>query len=410
MTEIAQRILFVDDEPDALSSLRRLLRPYRGGWELNFVDSAEAALQELDKLPYGVLVTDIRMPGTDGLALLQAVQLQYPELIRMVLSAYMDPEGMGRVLTLAHLVFHKPADPPALIAGITRAQRLQSTLQSGRIARSIGQITSLPPMPSIFAELQRVLAEPASGATDIARVIARDGALAAKLLRVVNSAGFGINQNIASIERAVNLLGVTQVKALTLAAESFSQFQGPAWPKDFDYEAFQERAVRRGLLAQQLCQDPRNAEQTYLAGLLMDIGELALAAKAPEIYQQVRQVSAGDEQRSLEYEQAFLGVDHAELGGYLLNLWNLPTPLVEAVAYHHAPLAHLELAGETLTPLAAVVIAETAQRTVMGDPTDAERFADALTPLLPSPLRDPAQLTEYLARSYRALGITRTAA
>jgi DNA-binding NtrC family response regulator len=115
------RILFVDDDPNLLTGLQRLLRPQRREWDMTFVDGGEAALAVLSKGPYDVIVTDARMPKMDGLALLEEVRRRYPEIRRILLSGQTEISLTLRAMGLVHQFLPKPSDPEALRVAIERA-------------------------------------------------------------------------------------------------------------------------------------------------------------------------------------------------------------------------------------------------------------------------------------------------
>lgn len=114
------RILFVDDDPSILGALRRIFHRERAAWEMAFVVGGPAALGELRQKPYDVVVTDLRMPDLDGVALLEVVAAERPTAIRIVLSGYADPALYERAVQTAHLVMAKPCDRDAVCAAIRR--------------------------------------------------------------------------------------------------------------------------------------------------------------------------------------------------------------------------------------------------------------------------------------------------
>ena len=117
-SEPRHRILFVDDEPHMLSALRRLLIPQRERWAMTFVEGGLSALEVLERDAFDVLLSDMRMPGMDGAALLFEVQKRYPRIYRMVLSGYAEAAATTRVMQVAHRFLNKPCDPSDLIAAI----------------------------------------------------------------------------------------------------------------------------------------------------------------------------------------------------------------------------------------------------------------------------------------------------
>jgi len=132
-----QRILFVDDEPAVLDGLRNVLRKDRSRWEMVFVGGGEAALEELKKSPFDVVVSDMRMPGMDGAQLLRRVKDDYPAIVRIVLSGHAWPEAVANVLPVVNQFVAKPCDVTTLQAVIERGCQLRALLENGRSDRTI---------------------------------------------------------------------------------------------------------------------------------------------------------------------------------------------------------------------------------------------------------------------------------
>jgi DNA-binding NtrC family response regulator len=118
-----QRVLFVDDEPNLLSALRRMLFPQRQRWAMSFAVGGDAALEAMRDEPFDVIVTDMRMPGMDGAALLRETARRYPETARLVLSGYADASATVSASELARETLSKPCEPDVLIGAIERALR-----------------------------------------------------------------------------------------------------------------------------------------------------------------------------------------------------------------------------------------------------------------------------------------------
>ena len=102
------RVIFIDDEPNILSGLKRILRPLRNEWQMEFKDGGQAALESLAETPCDVVVSDMKMPGMDGAQLLSAVKDQYPNSIRIALSGETDSHMIYRCVQHAHQYLAKP--------------------------------------------------------------------------------------------------------------------------------------------------------------------------------------------------------------------------------------------------------------------------------------------------------------
>lgn len=220
-----KRILFVDDEPRVLQGLERMLRPMREKWEMRFVESGAQALATLAVTPADVVVADMRMPGMDGAQLLKEVMRSYPATIRLILSGFTEKNMIGRCVGVAHQYLAKPCDPATLRATIERLTALENTLQEGALQRLVGRLERLPSLPTLYTEILQCLENQNADLTDVGTVIARDLGMAAKVLNLVNSAFFGLPQQIANPAEAVLYLGLENVKSIVLAAKTFGQFQ-----------------------------------------------------------------------------------------------------------------------------------------------------------------------------------------
>lgn len=351
------RVLFVDDEPKILHGLRRKLHTMDHKWDMTFVDSGVQALETLSasQEPYDVVVTDMRMPGMNGVQFLEVVKERYPHTIRIVLTGQADKDAALRAIGLTHQFISKPCNTETLKASLEQARVLYDLLASPDLKHLIMQIDSLPSLPSLYYELMAELQAPNASIRKIGEIIAQDIAMAAKILQLVNSAFFGLSRHISDPVQAVLLLGLDTVKALVLSVHIFSQFN-QIESKAISPESLQQHSLTVAMLARQIAEaegaiEPQLVDYAFTAGLLHDLGKLLLAAKLPQKYEAAFQLAtqAGIELPKAELE--IFGATHAEVGAYLLGLWGLPYPIIEAVAFHHNPQASLEL---KLNPLAAV--------------------------------------------------------
>lgn len=331
-----KRILFVDDEPQVLDGLRHRLHRQRGVWDMRFAGGGREALEQLALEPYDVIVSDMRMPEIDGATLLRAVQDRYPNVVRIVLSGYAELETALRVVPVAHQFLTKPCDADVLENVVTRACDLQALLSEDVLRRLVGSIDRLPTLPRIYSELVTAVAKEDVSAGEIAAILKQDAAMCAKALQIVNSAFFGLGRAIAKVEDAVIYLGFNTIKQIVLAVEVF-QYCGVGRHSVIALETLQSHAMLAGSVASCLFSEREKKDDAYVAGLLHDIGKLVLVAKAPD---RVAEVMAEARQAGVPVhviEERRWGVTHAEVGAYMLGLWGLPYPIVEAIANHHVP-------------------------------------------------------------------------
>ena len=217
---------------------------------------------------------------------------------------------------------------------------MKSRLTHDKLCELTAGIRNLPSLPEIYLEIADALQSPVASAQRIAEIASKDPALSAKLLQLSNSAYFGFSRKVFSVDEAVQLLGVNVIQSLAMAVPIFSSYNRrkcPNFPVDqiWDHSA-QTGAIGRRIFHHHLG-DSHLAEQAFCAGILHDIGKIILADGLPEEYAAVLQESRETNRPLFEVERKYFYATHAEVGAYLLALWGLPVPLVEAVACHHHP-------------------------------------------------------------------------
>lgn len=172
---------------------------------------------------------------------------------------------------------------------------------------------------------------------DLVRLVQSDPAIAGRLLKFANSAALGANRPSASLPKAVLALGAFRVRDLVLGFSVLHRHRDGSCP-GFDYPAFWSRSLATGIAAQALATYSQvSEEESFTAGLLCDVGELALASLSPERYGQVIESAAGDIRKQVEGERAAFGTDHRELGATMMAEWGLPEILVTSAYHSEAP-------------------------------------------------------------------------
>lgn len=352
-----KRILFIDDEQILLDGLRRTLRPLRPEWELEFESSPRAALARLDTEEFDVVVTDMRMPVIDGVAVLTEVMRRQPRAIRLVLSGYAELERSMRAVPLAHQFLHKPCDPDVLKAVIERISRMHERFRDPAMRSLLGSIPSLPVLPSVCIELSATLSRADFTVREVAAIAEKDPALSGKVLQVANSSFFGIGRRLTYVHDAVAYLGTSMLKQLVTVLSMFRALT----PSDPSLRERQEQLFGHSqavaAFAKRILQGNRTlADEAFVGGLLHEVGEILFMTHLGDRYLQAQGLAAAQGIGLHAAEQQILKVDHGEVGAYLLDSWGLPYPVLECAAYHHrAP----ELGHTSLQPVDAVYIANT---------------------------------------------------
>lgn len=339
-TEQKRRVLFVDDEPEILSALEECLAGFGVDWDMNFAKDGDEALSILDDARTHVLVTDLQMPGMDGAQLLAEARRRHPETARVVMSGCYDRETALRLVCATHQYLPKPCQTELVHNTIERIFRLRDLLMSETLQRLVARIKSLPSLPNVYTELMEELEKDDPELDQIGHIISRDPGMSAKILQLVNSAYFGLPREVSHPSEATMFLGVDLIRGLVLMAHVFTQFDKVKM-EAFSIEKMMEHSWLTGVFARAIAEqeemDSRLADYAFIGGLLHDIGKLILVANLPELYLGVIQATENQNTTFSQAEADALGCNHAEVGAYLLGLWGLPDPVVEAVAFHNKP-------------------------------------------------------------------------
>jgi len=190
----------------------------------------------------------------------------------------------------------------------------------------------LPIRPSTATRLFELIDDPDASLSQFAEIVEIDPVLSARVLRMANSAAYGVRGGVASATRAVMMLGASAVQAITAAAAFPLLSDGV----DLGPDSFWPHAMEVGAAASTVAGELEvGAGEAFSAGLLHDIGAVLLHLRDPSLYADV--VRRGGE-RLLDHERAAFGADHCEVGAAAVAKWGFPKSLVEAVRDHHLPL------------------------------------------------------------------------
>ncbi len=352
-----QRILFVDDEPRVLRGLRRSLDCLHDEWEMAFVVGGPEALELMAQGPFDVVVSDMRMPGMNGVELLNEVRRRYPKTVRLALSGQSSKESVLNSVGPIHQYLPKPCDAETLQCTLSRLWALRDLLAVPKLQSLLAQLERLPSLPTLYGTLMKEFVSPDGSVKEVGRIVAQDVGMTAKVLQLVNSAFFGVPRHVSSPGQAVAALGMDTVKALALAVGVFAPFEDAA-VKELGIQPLWDHSMAVGSFAKHISTAERAEQKTidhaFIAGLLHDVGRLALASTLPDDY---IAAMAQAEQQGIglaDAEQDVIGATHAQLGAYLLGLWGFSDPVMQAVACHHDPVQGM---GDGFGPVVAVHVA-----------------------------------------------------
>lgn len=199
-------------------------------------------------------------------------------------------------------------------------------------------LSSLPTLPTVVADLLRAIDDESNSTDALARKLAVDQAMVARLLRVANSSFYGLQRKVSSVSDAIVVLGLGNVRNLTLTVSVSNSLGASSTKSGTQFNAFWRHSIATAICAEALAGRMRcNPESAFAAGLLHDIGQLVLAFHFPQQREEVRRYRHRLDCHIFEAEQKVLGLDHSQIGEFLAKRWNFPHQLCSAIAGHHDP-------------------------------------------------------------------------
>jgi HD-like signal output (HDOD) protein len=200
------------------------------------------------------------------------------------------------------------------------------------------QIESLPALPAIVSKVMAITANPESSANELMQVILPDQTMCSTILKVANSAFFGIPRGVSTIERAVVVLGYEEIRNIVIGKAIFSSFPQLSKENRNTISLFWEHAFTCGLAAKIIGEHLHlPPSELFIAGLIHDIGKLAMLMAFPNDYPILRELSNPGNADDLAEEQSRFATSHDQVGLQLANRWLLPEKLAMAIGYHHMP-------------------------------------------------------------------------
>jgi putative nucleotidyltransferase with HDIG domain len=202
----------------------------------------------------------------------------------------------------------------------------------------------IPTLSVIVSRLIKVVNSSDSSAGNVADLIERDPALTSKVLRLANSAFYGVPRSVSSVQSAVVILGFNTLKSIVLSASIFNLFSSKKTPQAFDRTRFWKHSIVCALAAKKVAQskmsriglDPQSA---FCAGIMHDIGKLIFELFTPDEYSNLCEHAVRKKIPLIEAEIEVLGLSHADIGRILADKWALPIDLEYAIVHHHKPQA-----------------------------------------------------------------------
>ena len=205
-------------------------------------------------------------------------------------------------------------------------------------ATLFAKIDSFPCLPTVVSRVMEITANPNSSQKDLLNVIIPDQAITSTILKMSNSAYFGLLREVSTLQQAITVLGFAEIRNLVLLKTVFNSFKNIKKNENFDIKTFWKHSFFCGLAAKVIAiklNGPKN--ELFTAGLIHDIGKLIIYMAIPEDFFKIIQEAESSEIGICQVENNIIGTTHVEVGLRIIQKWMFPETLVAAVQFHHNP-------------------------------------------------------------------------
>lgn len=332
-----KRILFVDDEAQILRSITRLFMDTE--YEVLTAESGADALDILEGEQVDVIVSDMKMPKMTGYELLSQVKKRFPNIVRIILSGFSDERIVFDALqkNIAKLYILKPWENTVLINTIEKVFQIENVLRNNeKVLKLVNNAEELPTIKTSYQKIINVI-ESDSEIYKIVEAIEADNSIVIKLLHIVNSSYYAVKTG--SIKRAVAYLGLDNIKNIVIASAfidglSFNSKDNKRLEQLWEHAFIANRII--SIIYNEFL-NKKIPETEMNAGLLSNVGIIFMIHSFHDKYMEIFEEVEKNNANIIELENKAFGTNHQEIGGYLLQWWDIPLPIVEAALYHHDP-------------------------------------------------------------------------
>lgn len=201
-------------------------------------------------------------------------------------------------------------------------------------------INFLPPLPAIMADLIEALNSEDSDFRSLGKIISRDPSMSLDVLKIANSAFYGLQTKVSNIEQAVRMLGITEIASLCISCSATQALNPPQGVETLDLKRFWRHSVATGVIAKIVCSELSVGrwDSLYLAGLIHDVGAVVLDRFKHDVYSEILDLTRKENISVSEAEERVMGASHDTVGGWLMEKWKLPEMFVQVATFHHTVL------------------------------------------------------------------------
>ncbi len=333
-----KRILVVDDDVHILNSMSEAFRGT--DYTIIIAESGIKALMLMKTQEIDLVISNLIMPLMDGNKLLLYIKEQFPNVIRVIMGSNTDEESVFKAIlqNVAKFYILKPWNNEKLLEYVDQVFETEDMLRSDNLLLFINNIEKLPTIETSYQKILTMI-EKDSDIGSIALEIEKDFAISTKLLQIANSAYYGLRTG--SVKHAAVYLGLQNLKSLIYSTTILNSLNS-ASPQDQQRvnDLWNHAALTNKLLnyMYEVFMNKKLTEAAYSAGLLHNIGILPLIKNNIEDYGALINKVRIKSLNLIDIETETYQINHQEAGGYLIDWWKLPFPIVEAALFHHRPL------------------------------------------------------------------------
>lgn len=201
-------------------------------------------------------------------------------------------------------------------------------------------INFLPPLPAIMTDLIEALNSEETDFRSLGKIISRDPSMTLDVLKIANSAFYGLQTKVTRIEQAVRMLGISEIASLCIACGAAESLRPPKGVETVDLKRFWRHSLATGVIAKIICPklEVGRWDSLYLAGLIHDVGAVVLDRFKHDVYTEVLELTKVENISANEAEERIMGASHDTVGGWLMEKWKLPEVFVQVARFHHSVL------------------------------------------------------------------------
>jgi putative nucleotidyltransferase with HDIG domain len=229
-------------------------------------------------------------------------------------------------------------------------------MKQDQISKIINEVQKLPTLPAVANKVTKLLKDPTCTAIRVSEVIDKDPSLTIRVLRLVNSAFYSMRTEVTNVRHAVALLGFKTISQMVITISVFDVFKG-GYGREFDREGFWKHSIGCAVISQKIAQLSNYAgvDDCFTAGLLHDIGKVVVDQYLHEEMEKVIRLTQEHEISFADAEKEIMGVNHADIGGQVMNNWKIPARIMVAVKYHHTVLEERGNTEDARDPIVDIV-------------------------------------------------------